>query len=72
MTMSKRKILARRNRLRGTLCSGCRHNYYNWPKAASPRGDVAVADDYYCWHLPDVDLRKKEPCWARFVPGQYR
>ena len=50
----KRRLLRKRDKYRTTVCAGCRHNYYNWPKPASPRGDVAVADDYYCWHLPEA------------------
>ena len=68
----KEEMIRRRNRLRNTLCAGCRHDYYNWPKPQSPRGDVAVANDSYCWHIPSVDLRKKEPCVARFVRGEYQ
>lgn len=53
----------RRNKLRATVCQGCRHNYYNYQKGASSRGDVAVAEDEGCWHLEGIDLRrKKEPC----------
>ena len=62
--MTKAQLLRRRNRFRSTICVGCRHNYYNWPKPASPRGDVAVAEDYLCWHIKNVDLRRKKPCIA--------
>lgn len=68
MAKSLKQILRRRDILRGTVCVGCRHNYYNYPKPASPRGDVAVAEDYHCWHIPNVDLRRKEPC----LVGSYR
>lgn len=46
--------LRRRDRFRHTLCNGCRHNYYNFPKMQSSRGDVAVSEDYYCWHIPNI------------------
>lgn len=45
------KLLTKRNQWRDRECAGCHHNYYNWPKPASPRGDVAVPSDYCCWHL---------------------
>ena len=48
------KILRKRDQWRSQECAGCRHNYYNVPKPPSARGDVGVADDKYCWHLPDA------------------
>jgi len=56
---TKRKTLAKRDAWRNRECAGCRHNYYNFPKAASPRGDVAVAEDYYCWSLPSAKRDRK-------------
>jgi len=50
----KRRLLAKRDKLRSTMCLGCRHNYYNWPKSQSAQGDVAVAEDYCCWFLGSV------------------
>jgi hypothetical protein len=47
----KRKRLAKRDKYRGTVCLGCRHNYYNFPKGRSANGDVAVSEDYSCWSL---------------------
>jgi hypothetical protein len=52
----------RRNMIREKVCAGCRHDYYNWPKSASPNGDVAVSEDSHCWHMESVDLRMKTPC----------
>ena len=49
------KLLAKRDSWRDRECSGCRNNYYNWPKSASPRGDVAVPDDYCCWSLSGAE-----------------
>ena len=46
--------LHKRDAWRNRECAGCRSNYYNYPKGASPRGDVAVADDYCCWSLEDA------------------
>ena len=62
-TARSQHITALRNRdkYRGTLCSGCRHNYYNYPKGQSPNGDVAVSEDYYCWSIPEV---KRGKCTA--------
>ena len=48
-----------RDRYRGTVCSGCRNNYYNYPKPKSPNGDVAVPEGYSCWHL---NLIKNNRC----------
>ena len=59
----KRKRLAKRDRYRNTVCRGCRHNYYNWPKPSNERGDVAVADGYSCWSL---DRIKRGKCSARY------
>jgi len=53
-----RANLTKRDHYRNTLCVGCRHNYYNFPKDRSPNGDVAVPDDYYCWSIPDVKRGK--------------
>lgn len=46
--------LRKRDRFRTTVCAGCRHNYYNFPKPQSERGDVAVAEDYSCWFIGEV------------------
>ena len=53
MTVRKRSgaELVKRDEWRARECAGCRSNYYNYPKAASPNGDVAVAHDYSCWSL---------------------
>jgi len=50
-TSQKRKRIEKRNKYRSTVCVGCHNNYYNFPKATSSNGDVAVAADYSCWHL---------------------
>jgi len=47
----KRKRIEKRDLNRGTVCVGCHYNYYNWPKGASPNGDVAIPDDYSCWYI---------------------
>lgn len=57
----------RRNTLRETVCMGCRHNFYNWPREYSQRG-VAVREDEGCWYLEGVNLRrKKNPCSMRNI-----
>jgi len=63
----KKARLAKRNKYRSTVCSCCRHNYYNWPKGRSANGDVEVEEDYSCWHLHCVryDRRTK-----KYVCGQ--
>ena len=50
--------LRKRDQCRTTVCVGCRHNYYNFPKPPSERGDVAVADDYSCMFLFAVQRGK--------------
>ena len=59
MTSKQRR---KRDKCRETVCVGCRHNYYNWPK---PRigNDVAVPEDYMCWHL-NLVKRGKCPCYS--------
>jgi len=52
--MSDKANLKKRNQYRNTVCVGCRHNYYNYAKFQSPRGDVAVPEKYHCWYIPDV------------------
>lgn len=54
--MADAKLIAKRNLYREGPCNGCRNNYYNWPKPASPRGDVAVAEDKCCWSLEKATL----------------
>ena len=59
----KRKRLAKRDKYRSTVCRstvcrGCRHNYYNYPKPQSERGDVAVPDDYSCWFIGCIKRSK--------------
>lgn len=49
--MADAKMLKKRDEFRTTICSGCRDNYYNWPKPRSPRGDVEVAEDKCCMML---------------------
>ena len=54
----KEKRLRLRDKHRKTTCSGCRYNYYNFPK----NGDgwnVPVEKDYSCWHL---ELIKRGVC----------
>ena len=55
----RKKRLEKRNANRNTVCTGCRHNYYNFPKPQSASGDVAVAEDYSCYHL---NLIKRGKC----------
>ena len=50
--------LRRRDQYRTTVCVGCRHNYYNFPKPQNERGDVVVADDYSCWFIGEVNRGK--------------
>jgi hypothetical protein len=57
----KKKRLEKRNKYRNTVCSGCRHNYYNFPKGRSANGDVEVEEDYSCWSINSVS-RGKCPC----------
>lgn len=59
--------VARRDKLRSTVCVGCRHNYYNQPKPQSLRGDVSVAEDEGCWYLENVNLRRKLPCLMKGI-----
>lgn len=42
----KRKRLALRNKYRGTVCAGCRSNYYNFPCERSLRGDVFLLEHH--------------------------
>jgi len=60
----KKKRLEKRNKYRTTVCRGCRHNYYNFPKAQSANGDVEVPDDYSCWSITSVS-RGKCPAHSR-------
>jgi len=53
-----------RDQHRKTTCSGCRHNYYNYPKPQSANGDVAVSESYSCWHLDRI-WRGKCPIYSR-------
>jgi len=53
----KAKRIEKRNKNRNTVCSGCRHNYYNFPKDKSSNGDVAVPDDYSCWYIDSIHGR---------------
>ena len=55
---NKRKRIEKRNKYRGTVCSGCRHNYYNYPKGKSDNGDVAVSEDYSCWSINSISRGK--------------
>jgi hypothetical protein len=50
----KKKRLQKRDKYRNSTCQGCRHNYYNFPKEKSPNGDVAVSEDYSCWHMKSI------------------
>jgi hypothetical protein len=47
-----------RNQYRSTVCSGCRYNYYNFPKGQSANGDVEVVETYGCWHLSGITRGK--------------
>lgn len=58
------KRLEMRDRYRETVCKGCRHNYYNWPKPRSDRGDVAVPDDCSCWNVDKIK-NGKCPAYSR-------
>jgi hypothetical protein len=49
----RRAMLDKRNRMRRTTCTGCRHNYYNYPKEKGANGDVAVDADYHCWTMEE-------------------
>jgi hypothetical protein len=55
----RRARITKRDKHRNSTCSGCRHNYYNFGKEQSPRGDVAVSEDYSCWFL---DYIKRGKC----------
>lgn len=59
----KRKRLMRRNLYRGTVCAGCRNNYYNYPNPGNG-WDAAVPDGHSCWHLPLL-RRGKCPQYSR-------
>ena len=50
----KRKRIEKRNKFRITVCSGCRHNYYNFPKP-SDGWNVGVEAYYSCWHLNQLN-----------------
>lgn len=52
-------LMAKRNKFRRHACSGCRHDYYNWEKPQGANGDVAVAEDYCCWHMRDAVIDPK-------------
>lgn len=54
----KRKRIEKRNKYRNTVCRGCRHNYYNFPKPQSANGDVAVDEDYSCWSIDSISRGK--------------
>jgi hypothetical protein len=56
--VQKRKRIEKRNKYRNTVCSGCRHNYYNFAKGQSANGDVAVSEDYSCWNLKYITRGK--------------
>jgi len=64
-TSQKKKRLEKRNKYRSTICSGCRHNYYNFPKGPSENGDVEVSDDYSCWSITSI-LRGKCSAYSRY------
>jgi hypothetical protein len=59
----KRKRIERRNRYRNTVCCGCRHNYYNFPRA-NDGVNVGVSEDYSCWSIMRI-FRGKCPHWSR-------
>ena len=60
---SPRERIRFRDEHRKSTCSGCRHNFYNHPKSQSPNGDVAVEENYSCWHL-DLIRRGKCPYYS--------
>lgn len=45
------------NRYRDSVCQGCCHNYYNFPKPTNGI-DVAVDSDYSCWHITSIKRGK--------------
>ncbi len=62
ITEDRMVTVERRNQLRETVCQGCRHNFYNYPREYSPQS-VEVREDEGCWFLERVNLRhKKNPC----------
>jgi len=42
-----------KQKYRGTVCNGCRHNYYNFARKGDAAG-VAVDRNYGCWFLRDI------------------
>ena len=59
----KKKRIEKRNKYRNTVCRGCRHNYYNFPRSGDG-WNAGVDEDYSCWSIKDV-FRGKCPCWSR-------
>lgn len=62
MTVAEHKeqiaMLKKRSQYRKTVCSGCRHNYYNYPKAKSDAVGVAVGETSSCWFMGRVRNNK--------------
>lgn len=72
---TQRKLLKKRDEWRNVACTGCRHNYYNFPKPTSPNGDVEVKADGCCWSLADAKKDRKTgkaKCNTSFINPGYR